>query len=515
MKAETVRILKIVLVGLTVVLLVGGAAAVLAARASVIPDNLNMSSTMDMSAMGDMSGMSMADMGTPPPHATLLTSLFQTPTVAPVKAFTLTAEAARLDIGGGRTVEAYTYNGTVPGPELRVQQGDLVVVTLINHLPKSTTIHWHGVPVPNVEDGVAGVTQDAVQPDQSYTYRFVANEAGTYWYHSHQNTSYQLPHGLYGALVVEPTDPPIRYDRDYAVVLHEWPQPGNCFGTCPELLMMNATTGTVRLAAKPGETVRLRIIAGGDDAHEPVVVGAPFQVIALDGHDLNGTTPLRNVKLSLFPGERYDLSFVMPANGPVALLDADGRAMPAEQHPRVVIGDGDPGVAYVPNLPPFDFTHYGSPRAGALTLQSAFSMEYDMPLNNQLGFFNGGFTMRFTIGGETYPNIPSIRVNAGDVVKLHLVDDGPIPHVMHLHGHTFTILAHNGQPLTGSPVQVDSLTVLGGESYDVAFVANNPGLWMLHCHFLAHDAQGMDMMVVYPNIFTPYTVGPSSGNDPF
>jgi multicopper oxidase len=89
------------------------------------------------------------------------------------------AETARLDIGGGRMVDAYTYNGTLPGPELRVQQGDLVQVTLINHLPESTTIHWHRLGVPNSEDGVAGVTQDAVKPGASYTYRFVANDVGT------------------------------------------------------------------------------------------------------------------------------------------------------------------------------------------------------------------------------------------------------------------------------------------------------------------------------------------------
>jgi FtsP/CotA-like multicopper oxidase with cupredoxin domain len=86
---------------------------------------------------------------------------------------------------------------------------------------------------------------------------------------------------------------------------------------------------------------------------------------------------------------------------------------------------------------------------------------------------------------------------------------------MHLHGHVFTILAHNGKPLSGSPVHLDTVLVLGGESYDIAFRADNPGLWMLHCHILAHDAQGMDMMVEYPNIYTPFTIGKTSGNDPF
>ena len=183
MRKKIKQVLKVLGGLLGLLLLVGGAAAFLAARASLVPDNLNMSSNMDMGNM-DMSGMSAADMGTPPPDATLLTSLVQGATLAPVKAFTLTTEMAQMEIGGGRIVQAETYNGTMPGPELRVQQGDLVQVTLINHLAESTTIHWHGLSVPNAEDGVAGVTQDAVKPGQTYTYRFLASQVGTYWYHA-------------------------------------------------------------------------------------------------------------------------------------------------------------------------------------------------------------------------------------------------------------------------------------------------------------------------------------------
>lgn len=469
-----------------------------------------------------MAGMDMtvAQMETPAPGATPIIALVAPPSDAPVKAFTLTAETATVDLGNGQKVNAYSYNGTLPGPELRVQQGDMVQVTLINHLPESTTIHWHGMSVPNAEDGVAGLTQDAVKPGEAYTYRFIATDVGTYWYHSHQNTSKQLPDGLYGAIIVEPKDPPIHYDHDYTVVLHEWLTGGACQQTCPELLMVNNRIDQASFAAKPDETVRLRIIEGGDDFHSPVLVGAPFKVIALDGHDLNGPTPLSNVVLPVATAQRYDLNFTMPDRGPVVLIDGDPRAVPAHQHPMVVIGDGQPNVTYPENLPTFDFTSYGTPAADTITLNSHFSAQYTMDLGNQIGFFNGGLTLTFPINGQTYPNIPSIKVNLGDIVEIHFANSGgmfPIPHVMHLHGHYFTVLAHNGKPLTGSPVHVDSLEVNAGESYDVAFVANNPGLWMLHCHILAHDAQGMDMMIEYPNIYTPFNVAssPNAGNYPF
>jgi FtsP/CotA-like multicopper oxidase with cupredoxin domain len=102
--------------------------------------------------------------------------------------------------------QAWAYNGTVPGPELRVRHGDRARVTLINQLPDATSIHWHGINVRNAMDGVAGITQDGVRPGASFTYEFIARSAGTYWYHSHQETSNQIPQGLVGTIVVEPKD---------------------------------------------------------------------------------------------------------------------------------------------------------------------------------------------------------------------------------------------------------------------------------------------------------------------
>ncbi len=504
------KILKIVGASLAAILLLAISVFYVAARRSVIPDSLNMSSS-DMAGM-DMNG---ANMGTPSAAATPITQLIAGPSDAPVKAFTLTAQTANIDLGNGKTVEAFTYNGMVPGPELRVKQGDLVVVTLINQLPAATSIHWHGMTVPNAEDGVAGLTQDAIKPGASYTYRFIANDVGTYWYHSHQETSTQLPRGLYGAIIVEPKDPPVHYDHDYTVVLHEWRTGGNCFQTCPELLSVNNRIDKVSFAANPGETVRLRIIAGGDEFHYPVLIGAPFKVIALDGHDLNGPTPLSDVQLPIGAAQRYDLSFTMPAQGPVVLIDSAPRATPENQHPMAIFGAGDVTATYPNNPPQFDFTTYGQPTADPITPNSPFAAQYTMTLNEKFGFYNGNPTLTFPINGQTFPNIPSIKVNMGDLVKITFTNKGSIPHTMHLHGHVFTILAHNGKPLAGSPVHLDTVLIMGGESYDVAFRADNPGLWMLHCHILAHDAQGMDMMVEYPNIYTPFTIGKTSGNDPF
>ena len=151
---------------------------------------------------GPATDMGMA--GMPGMHETSVTELHG-PAGAPQRRFTLTAAHAEVRLASGRTVEALTFNRTVPGPELRAHQGDLVEVTLRNKDVKDgVTIHWHGVDLPNAEDGVAGVTQNAVLPGGSYVYRFRATQVGTFWYHAHQASASEVRRGLYGALVIEP-----------------------------------------------------------------------------------------------------------------------------------------------------------------------------------------------------------------------------------------------------------------------------------------------------------------------
>ncbi|HET6315923.1 MAG TPA: multicopper oxidase domain-containing protein, partial [Chloroflexota bacterium] len=197
-------------------------------------------------------------------HGVPITDLREVPGPEPVREFTLVAEWRVI---GGETYS--TYNGTVPGPELRVMEGDRLRVTLVNQLPEATSIHWHGLSVPNAEEGVAGLTQDAVLPGGTYTYEFVAREPGTFWFHSHQDTFHQTLRGLFGALVVTP-NAGLQVDRDYVVFVHESYGgardvreilggfiTGAPSGQAPAV---NGTVGELHLDARPGERVRLRII---------------------------------------------------------------------------------------------------------------------------------------------------------------------------------------------------------------------------------------------------------------
>lgn len=449
--------------------------------------------------------------------STDLDLLTEAPGTQPVESFTLTAEP--------RTIEgqqAWTFNGTVPGPELHVIQGDRLRVTLVNHLPAATTIHWHGVPgLPNAEDGVAGITQQAVPPGHSMVYEFVAREPGTYWYHSHQDTGTQLSKGLFGALVVEPRGGQAE-KRDYTVVLHSTVGGG--------AVAMNGSTGDTRLAARPGDTVRLRlvnaVVPGMDGTPEaPVLLGAPYRVVALDGRDLTGPGTLGPERLLLGMGQRADLVFTMPASGAVRLVDTEQQgATTAVQRaltPRptalaatVAVGDGQAPASGDPaSLPVFDATTYGTPAPDPVAA-GPFDATYPIVLNEQPGFRDGTVQLVHTINGSSSPNVPPITVREGEVVRLHIVNETGEYHPMHLHGHTLSVLARNGAQVQGSPVHLDTVLVGPHQTWDVAFAADNPGIWMFHCHVLLHASMGMMMTVNYAGITTPYEMGTRSGNVP-
>jgi FtsP/CotA-like multicopper oxidase with cupredoxin domain len=446
--------------------------------------------------------------------STSVTSLQAPQHAAHMKRFTLVAQAAHLTLGAGFATDAWTFNGTSPGPTLHVEQGDLVVVTLVNHLSFGVTIHWHGIDVPNSADGVAGVTQNAVEPGQSYVYRFFANDPGTYWYHSHQFSEAETDGGLYGMIIVAPAKPTFHADVDYSVALHEWNGSNNQL-----VLALNNSIGTLDAAARPGQWVRLRIVntsaTASSNPQLVTLVGAPFKVIALDGHDLNGPQWLNETPLPLGSAQRYDLLFQMPSTRSVALVTATDNAPPQYQAvPALVFGQG-----VVPSVLPaikswFDLTTYGRPARATITPQSHFDQTDTITLNNQVGNSLGRMGMTYTMNGKVFPNTGMIMVKEGQRVKIHFDNQSNLYHPMHLHGHVFVVLDRNGHPLTGSPVYLDTVLIPPHTSYDIAFLANNPGIWMLHCHNLLHANWGMDMMVMYENISTPYTVGKASGNIP-
>jgi FtsP/CotA-like multicopper oxidase with cupredoxin domain len=453
-----------------------------------------------------------------------VTSLREAPGNQPIKNITLVAEAVTID---GHTW--WTYNGMIPGPEIRVKQGDRLRVTFTNRLPVMTTVHWHGIRLPNAEDGVAGITQDAIKPGDTYTYEFVAKDAGTFMYHSHQDTFVQMLKGLYGALIVESASPP-DVDHDRAIILHETPG-DNAIGPgmngylklgVKQAPAFNGITDDLHIEAKPGEVVRLRLIGavqGEADGfpnymiaapREVVLVGAPFQVWAIDGNNINEPQRISAQRIPLGIGQRYDLVFKMPESGEVRLIDTRGRN-------TVTIGLGStPQTANLRNLPTFDITTYGKPGPDpVLSVKNGqFDVSYPMILGFHSGVRDDRLQLVHTINGQDAPMMTQYLIKQGQVVRFHIVNQTEEFHVMHLHGHSFSVVMHRGKALEGSPIYIDSLLVAPHEDWDIAFVADNPGLWMVHCHVLVHAAFGMSAMASYEGITTPYDIGTTSGNKP-
>ncbi len=232
--------------------------------------------------------------------------------------FVLVASAAPWQIAPGRMVMAYSYNQTVPGPEIRGNAGDVFRIMLVNNLPVPTTIHWHGVAVPNDMDGVPGVTGPVVNPGQTFTYVFHAPSPGTYWYHPHANSADQISMGLYGLLIVDPpADAPRKYDREVSMVIGEYGSMmgagvsgrggmgGMAGGTASTLLINGKTAPAIPdLRIRYGERVLFRMVNTGNMVHPMHVHGLHWTIVATDGFDLQ--TPYKKDTVPINAGERYD-----------------------------------------------------------------------------------------------------------------------------------------------------------------------------------------------------------------
>lgn len=424
---------------------------------------------------------------------------------------TLVARMTKVTISSGREFDAWTWDGTIPGPQLTVRQGELVEVSARNEdVEDGVTVHWHGIDVPGAMDGVAGVTQQAILPGQEFVYRFRPQQAGTFWYHTHQNSAVGVGRGLFGAFIVLPAGnsaiQPAALDR--VLLAHTWREKGR-----KDTTTIGADAGSSVSSVAPGTAVRLRLINTDSLPQHWAVNGTAFTVVAIDGTDVNEPTLLRQRTLTLGAGGRYDVAFVMPSepvvvglldgNRPQQLLLPTHPAGPTEAAEPTDV----PGPTDVPELvggPEFDPLGYGTRAPVPFSMASRYDVEAVQKLETQRIFHNGVPTTRWTINGKRAPDIPMIMVDEGDTARVHIINASDTVHPMHLHGHHVLVLQRNGVAPRGSPWWADTVNLNPGDDVWVAFTADNPGLWMDHCHNLDHQAAGMLMHVGYRGISTPY-----------
>jgi FtsP/CotA-like multicopper oxidase with cupredoxin domain len=488
-------------------------------RASELPDRLSMNSMANVDWGGGPVGTQRdrTAMGTPGmdmPSPTSVADLTGPRDGTPDVRYTLTARQKRIRLSSGAVVDALTFNGQVPGPRLLAHQGDLVQVTLVNQLPgEGVTVHWHGLDVPNAEDGVAGVTQDAVQPGQRYVYRFRAEQVGSFWYHSHQASSEEVGRGLFGPLAILPKGAGDGGAAvDLPVMAHAWP-------TANGVRVAFGTSDTLRRMAVPaGTPVRLRLVNTSDNTtwgeadKQPRTLtfgGVPFKVAAIDGTEVNQPSELESARIPMGIGGRYDLTFTMPDH-PVRLTDLGNLAAGLLLSP-----DGHGDAAPVPaDAPSFDPARYGRPAPTPFAAASRFDRRFRLVLDDGPAFFDGRFGALPKVNGHVFPDTPMLMVRKGDLVETTVVNRGHLDHPMHLHGHHVLVLSRNGRPVSGSPWWADTVEILPGETVEFAFRADNPGVWMDHCHNLEHAAVGMVLHLGYDGVVSPYQVGRATANRP-
>ena len=257
-----------------------------------------------------------------------LESLLAERTVNPTgqtRRFELTVAETEWELMPGVRTKAVTFNGTVPGPTIRVTEGDMVEVVVRNDLNEGTSIHWHGVHVPNDQDGVSGVTQDAIQPGATYTYRFVAPHAGTFMYHAHgPNSREQMDRGLYAPFIIDPAGGDVlKVDKEVTLTIGNW-MVGDSSGQMPGMDMGGDSTSmsmeydyftingksypaTTATSVQQNDLVRVRFLNPSQTVHPMHLHGTDMAVIAKDGEPL--TTPQRLNVLNIAPGETYDVVF--------------------------------------------------------------------------------------------------------------------------------------------------------------------------------------------------------------
>lgn len=411
-------------------------------------------------------------------------------------AVTLTARQEEFSLASGEQVTGYTLNHTSPGPPIRVTEGELLEVTLVNEsVPDGVTLHWHGVDVPNAEDGVAGVTQDAVLPGGRHVYRFRAEDPGSYWYHSHQVSHEQVRRGLFGGLVIVPRE--AEPELDELAVVH----------TYDGRRAVSGQTGVRRIEAATGQQLRVRVVNTDNGSLRVSVSGAPYRVAALDARDINQPTEITDRAVLLAAGGRADLLLAVPAGGGAARVDLGAGA-------ALVFG---PAAAPEPPAveldPTVDFLSYGSPAPLGFD-PAAPDRRFELRIGRRPGFLDGRPGLWWTMNGRLYPDVPMYVVREGDVATMTISNSSGEVHPMHLHGHHVVVLSRDGEPATGSPWWTDSLDVDSGETYVVAFLADNPGVWMDHCHNLPHAVEGMITHLMYEGVDTPYLVGGDPDNQP-
>lgn len=409
-----------------------------------------------------------------------------------IKEFDLVASKSQWGIVPPYQTEVWAYNKKVPGPVFRIKLGDTIKVRFTNKLSESTTIHWHGIRVPNAMDGVPGVTQQPIKSGESFVYQFTPKDAGTFWFHPHVNTAEQVERGLHGVLIVEDPDEP-QYSQDLVMVLDDWRLDRNWkindrFVTRHDLAH-DGRWGNIRTVngqlqpvfdVKTGERIRIRMInVANGRVFSPQFPDLSPHVIAVDGMLTGGPFPLK--RFFLAPGNRMDLDLVIPktsVESTLEIVDSFSRKTVPIAFLRVESGET------------VETPHFNLPQAAHFpewseAINAPVSHEYDLDAKR-----GGPYGISWTINDSAWPEGKVHELEFGRFNRLRFTNKSSRLHPMHLHGQFFKLIARDGIEVTENFWR-DTILVGPKESVDIGLVPLDKGLWASHCHILEHAEAGM------------------------
>lgn len=407
--------------------------------------------------------------------------------------------------------DLWTYNGSAPGPEIRAKKGERVQVRFTNKLEEPTSVHWHGVRIDNAMDGVSGLTQKPVEPGGSFVYDFVAPDAGTFWYHAHNKSWNQVARGLYGPLIVDENEPVFERSNDLTLVLDDWRLAGEGVLDVASLgSMMEWAHGgrlgnwlTVNGQSRPvtglvrRQTYRLRLINAANARVfeiDPNRFGATL--LGFDGQSFAEPARLDYAPLMLGPAQRVDLMVVAESDFiieevsgdtpyPIAgfsVSDAETTEAPGSAiklHPNVL---PEPDLAKARRIR-LEMT--GGAMGGMIDIiyKGKKLQGDDFRTARQAWAFNGVANLA---------EEPFFAARQGETIVIETVNRTAWVHAMHVHGHHFQILNRSGSVVDEAKPWRDTFLIGQDQTTEIAFVADNPGKWLFHCHMLEHAAAGMN-----------------------
>jgi len=408
--------------------------------------------------------------------------------------YNLEASEFNWDIAPGRTIEAWGFNKQVPGPVLKANVGDTLVIRVTNNLKEPTMIHWHGLRIPASMDGT-GATQKPIEPGEVFEYRFVVPDAGTFWYHSHFNETVQLERGMYGALIVEDIIDPVSDGEKVFMIDDMKLNPANKFtkpgwfvpriierhdGREGNTLLINGKENSM-IDIHAGQTERWRFINSSSARYFMLSLeGKEFKIIGTDGGLLEHPRTVTEVLIT--PGERIDI-----AAGPFN----EGESFPIESlgynrstyltakrqtFATINVGERKPSIAFIPEtlrrIEPL------AKQDGVITRKVKLSVGPS---------FKDG--MDFLVNDDIHVNDKPVKV--GELQIWEVSNTSLMDHPFHLHGFFFQVIEENGK----APEYMawkDTVNLPPRSKIKIAWTPDNrPGTWMYHCHILEHHAAGM------------------------